>query len=245
MVLVRSVLFDAIFYVWMLIMGILCLPLAIWSPAGAQWSVRSFCRIQLKLLALICGLKVEIRGPVPKGDVIVASKHQSFLDIIIHTATLPRPRFVMKKELRWAPILGVYALRMGSTPVARGRKGRAVNEMVSDAGRRGRNPGQLVIYPEGTRVAPGVALPLKIGAGILYQRMGKPCVPAATNAGVFWGRNSMRRRPGIAVVEYLPEIPPGLPLADFMARLEAEIAPATEALLHEAGWRADPGPAAE
>ncbi|MSU88146.1 1-acyl-sn-glycerol-3-phosphate acyltransferase [Rhodobacteraceae bacterium 2CG4] len=221
----------------MLVMGLLCAPLALASPRGAHWSVRSFCRIGLVMLRLICGLRTEVRGPVPTGDVIVASKHQSFLDILIHVAALPRSRFIMKKELRWAPILGLYAMRMGSTPVARGRKGQAVTQMVQGATRNATEPGQLVIYPQGTRVAPGAVLPYKVGAGVLYQRMGKPCVPAATNAGVFWGRKSWLRRPGLAVVEYLPEIPTGLSMEAFVKRLESEIEPVSNALMAEAGHR--------
>lgn len=240
MLLIRSMLFDALFYALMLVMGILCAPLAIASPKGAHWSVRSFCRIGLVMLRLICGLRTEVRGPVPDGDVIVASKHQSFLDILIHVAVLPRSRFIMKKELKWAPILGLYAMRMGSTPVARGRKGQAVSQMVQGATKNATDPGQLVIYPQGTRVAPGAARPYKVGAGVLYQRMGKPCVPAATNAGIFWGRKSWLRKPGLAVVEYLPEIPPGLELSAFIEQLEARIEPASDALMAEAGFKALP-----
>ncbi len=154
-------------------------------------------------LRVICGLRVEVRGEVPAGEVLVAAKHQSFLDILILFEALPRPKFIMKKELKWAPILGLYALRIGSTPVARGDRvegdegdGRACRPAPSE-------PRQLVIYPQGTRVAPGARLPFKVGAGVLYDRLGEPCVPAATNAGVFWGRRSPYRRPGLAVVEFL------------------------------------------
>ena len=69
---------------------------------------------------MICGLRVEVRGTAPEGEVIVCAKHQSFLDIMMLVHALPRPKFIMKKELRWAPILGLYALRIGSTPVERG-----------------------------------------------------------------------------------------------------------------------------
>lgn len=239
MLLIRSMLFDALFYSLMLVMGILCAPAAIWSREGAQWSVRTYCRITLWLLEKICGLRCEVRGPIPTGDVIIASKHQSFLDILIHVRTVKAPSFIMKQELKWAPILGLYAMRIGSTPVARGRKGKAVSEMVKGAAKNNSKPGQLVIYPQGTRVAPGAVLPYKIGAGVLYQRFGKPCIPAATNAGVFWGRKSWLRKPGLAVVEYLPEIAPGMELNAFVKELEARIEPASVALLAEAGIQAD------
>ena len=141
----------------------------------------------------------------------------------------------MKKELRWAPIIGLYALRIGSTPVARGARSKAMKDMVAHAG-RSTEPRQLVIYPQGTRVLPGAKLPFKIGAGVLYDRFGTPCVPAATNAGVFWARRSPYRRPGTAVVEFLPPVEAGLAIPAFMARIEAVIEGESDRLMREAGF---------
>ena len=78
---------------------------------------------------------------------------------------------------------------------------------------------------------------------MLYERLGSACVPAATNAGVFWGRRSLHRRPGLAVVEFLPPIPPGLEVPVFMRRIEAEVETASDRLMREAGF--DPGPRAD
>ncbi|NNU79650.1 1-acyl-sn-glycerol-3-phosphate acyltransferase [Halovulum dunhuangense] len=238
MQLLRSLVFDLCFYSLMLVMGILYAPLAMLRRDGANIAIRHFCIVTLWLLERICGLRCEVRGTVPQGDVIIASKHQSFLDILIHCRHLPRPRFIMKKELKWAPILGLYAMRMGSTPVHRGRKGETVQKMLASEARTNGNgqPGQLVIYPQGTRVHPSARVPYKVGAGVLYQRFRKPCIPAATNVGIFWGRNSMLRKPGLAVVEYLPEIPAGLSLQDFMGRMEREVETASDALMAEAGF---------
>ena len=120
MLLVRSLVFDALLYGLMAVMGILGAPLALWSVDGAYAVVKAYCRTVFWLLRVICGLKVEIRGEVPVGEVLVAAKHQSFLDIMMIALALPRAKFIMKKELKWAPVLGLYALRIGSTPVARG-----------------------------------------------------------------------------------------------------------------------------
>jgi len=212
--------------------------LALWSVDGAYAVCRGYCRAVLFCLRVICGLKVEVRGEAPTDEVLVAAKHQSFLDILILFRALPRAKFIMKKELRWAPILGLYALRIGSTPVSRGDRSKAMKAMVEHAG-EAREARQLVIYPQGTRVAPGARLAFKVGAGVLYDRMGVPCVPAATNAGVFWGRRSWYRRPGLAVVEFLPPIAPGLPVAEFMARVEEAVETASDRLMREAGF--DPG----
>ncbi len=238
MLLVRSLVFDAVLYLAMAVMGILGAPLALWSVDGAYAVCRAYCRVVFFFLRLICGLKVEVRGEVPTGEVLVAAKHQSFLDILILFEALPRPKFIMKKELKWAPFIGLYALRIGSTAVNRGDRSKAMKQMVDHAGRV-TEPRQLVIYPQGTRVAPGARPPFKIGAGVLYERLGETCVPAATNAGVFWGRRSWYRRPGTAVVEFLAPIRPGLPIPAFMAELQDRVETASDRLMREGGF--DPG----
>ncbi|WP_118137465.1 1-acyl-sn-glycerol-3-phosphate acyltransferase [Oceanicella sp. SM1341] len=237
MILLRSFLFDACFYGLMAVMGILCAPLALASRDGAYWAVKRYTRIALWLLRVICGLRTEVRGTPPSGEALVVAKHQSFLDILMLVNCLERPKFVMKAELKWAPVLGWYAMRIGCAPVQRNRKGAAMRQMVQDVTGTADDPGQVVIYPQGTRVAPGVTAPYKIGAGVLYQRMALDCTPMATNAGVFWGRNSLWRRPGTAVIEFLPTVPQGLPIGDFMKRVTVEIEEASQALEAEAGFR--------
>jgi 1-acyl-sn-glycerol-3-phosphate acyltransferase len=109
--------------------------------------------------------------------------------------------------------------------------------MKADVAAGAADPGQLIIYPQGTRVAPGVARPYKVGTGLLYEQLGQPCVPVATNVGVFWPKRGILRKPGLAVVEFLPPIAPGLPVADFMARLEEEVETHSNRLMAEAGFR--------
>lgn len=239
MLLARSLLFDLLMYALMLVMGILCAPMALWSVDGAYRAIKAYCACVFWLLRVICGLRIEVRGAVPSGEVIVASKHQSFLDIMILAHHLPRARFIMKSQLRWAPILGLYALRIGSTPVDRGKRAAAMKEMVAHVEGAGAEAGvahQLVIYPQGTRVLPGAHLPYKAGAGVLYARLGQTCVPAATNVGVFWARRSRYRHPGLAVVEFLPPIPPGLRIAEFMEKLESVVERESDRLMREAGF---------
>jgi 1-acyl-sn-glycerol-3-phosphate acyltransferase len=232
----RSLLFDLLMYGLILIMGIAFAPMALWSVAGAYRAVKIYARTVIWLLEAICGLRVETRGVIPTGELIVVAKHQSFLDILILVRALPRPKFVMKKELKWAPIFGLYAMRIGSTPVNRGAKSKAMKDMIAHVGAGGAEPRQLVIYPQGTRVLPGAYLPYKVGAGVLYDRLGDTCVPVATNVGVFWARRSPYRRPGLGVVEFLDPIPPGLPIPTFMARIEEIVEDNSNRLMREAGF---------
>ena len=142
------------------------------------------------------GLRTEVRGTPPTGEVLIAAKHQSFLDIILIFGSVPAGKFIMKRELMWAPVLGLYALRIGCVPVNRGQRSRAIKRMLADVAKGRQAPGQLIIYPQGTRISPGVRAPYKVGSGALYQELGQDCVPAATNVGLFWPRKGILRSPG-------------------------------------------------
>lgn len=241
MQLIRSILFIILMYLLMLVMGILCAPLALYSRNGAYWSIKTYLRIVLPMLKMLCGLSYEVRGTVPTDEVVVCSKHQSFFDILILAHVLPRPKFVMKQELKWAPILGFYAMRIGCAPVNRGRGGGAVRQMMDGVESQREDRGQTIIYPQGTRVPPGSYLPYKIGAGVLYDRMGQTCAPVATNVGVYWGKRSPIRRPGVAVLEFLEPIPHGAKPSEFVKLLESRVEPASNALMREAGFDPETG----
>jgi 1-acyl-sn-glycerol-3-phosphate acyltransferase len=168
--------------------------------------------------------------------VLIAAKHQSFFDILLIFSAVPRGKFIMKRELMWAPFVGQYGLRMGCVPVNRGKRGAAIAKMKADVARGAAAPGQIIIYPQGTRVAPGVKRAYKVGSGLLYEQLGQRCVPVATNVGIFWPKRTILRKPGLAVVEFLPEIPAGLPVPDFMARLEDVVETNSNRLMAEAGF---------
>ena len=239
-----SLIFVVQMYLAMAVFAVVFAPWAIVSREGALAAAHGYCRWVRWTARVLCGLRSEVRGEVPQGEVLIASKHQSFFDIILIVSAVPRPKFIMKKELLWAPIVGFYAKRIGCIPVDRGKRGQAIKAMVA-AVRAGRaQPGQLIIFPQGTRVAAGAHLPYKGGAGILYRELGQPCVPAATNVGVFWPRHGILRHPGRAVLEFLPAVAPGLSLSAFMARIEAEVETRSDALMREAGFPVPPRPVA-
>ncbi|MEO1613496.1 MAG: lysophospholipid acyltransferase family protein [Pseudomonadota bacterium] len=234
MLLVRSLIFQVWMYGLMAILGVVFAPLAIWSRDGAYFAISIYLRLVFWGLQAICGLTAETRGEIPEGDVLIAAKHQSFLDVLILVRDLPAAKFVMKRSLVWAPILGFYALRIGASPVTRGKGAASVEEMVEEAEKRRALSGQLVIYPQGTRVAPDEAAPYKRGAWHLYRSYGLPCVPAAVNTGVFWPRKGVARRPGRAVVELAPALPAGMEKDAFLQTLETTIENASGRLLAEA-----------
>ncbi|TNJ47658.1 1-acyl-sn-glycerol-3-phosphate acyltransferase [Phaeobacter sp. B1627] len=235
----RSVIYVAQIYVAMLLIGILFAPYAMLSKNGARQGCKTYARWAIWSARWMVGIRTEIRGPIPEGEVIIAAKHQSFLDIMMIFLALPQAKFIMKRELMWTPIIGVYAKRLGCIPVDRGRRGAAIAKMVQDVAREFSEPGQLVIYPQGTRVAPGVEKPYKSGISVLYENLQQPCVPVATNVGLLWPRKGIMRKPGLGVVEFLDPIPPGQPRGGFMADLETRIETRSNALMQELGFEAN------
>ncbi|MFV0490865.1 MAG: lysophospholipid acyltransferase family protein [Pseudorhodobacter sp.] len=233
-----SLIFIVQMYMAMFVIGIIFLPWAAFSRDGAIRGCHVYTRWVRFSLAALTGLHTEVRGTPPTDEVLIAAKHQSFLDIILIFNALPRPKFIMKKELIWAPILGFYALRIGCVPVDRGKRGKAITQMMADVKSGAQRPGQLIIYPQGTRIAPGVKAPYKIGSAALYTQLGQDCVPVAANVGLFWPKRGILRKRGKAVVEFLPPIPPGLGNAEFMGRLQHEVETASDTLMAEAGFTA-------
>ena len=233
---IRSVIFIIQMYAAMAIMAVYYTPLAIFRRDAAYDAVRTYCRYVRWSARWLVGLRSEVRGKIPTGEVIIASKHQSFFDIILIVSEVPRPKFIMKASLVYAPILGWFALRIGCVPVNRGKRAEAIRQMMRGVTAGDAPAGQLIIYPQGTRVAPGVDKPYKVGTAVIYEETGQICVPAATNVGVFWPRQGLLRKPGLAVVEFLPPIPPGRDRNAFMEDLEREIETASDALMRDAGF---------
>ena len=231
-----SLIFIVQMYVMMALTAVAFAIPALIDRRAAFAAVHVFCFWVRLSARVLLGLRSEIRGTVPVGAVLIAAKHQSFFDIILLCSVLPRPRFIMKKELIWAPFLGQYALRIGCIPVDRGKRGAAITAMKRAAAAGASFPGQLVIYPQGTRVAPGASMPYKIGAGLLYDQLGQTCVPVATNVGLFWPKNGILRQPGLAVVEFLPAIAPGRAVAEFMTTIETTVEAASTTLMRQSGW---------
>ncbi len=231
----------ALFAVWagasLLVMGLFFAPAAAVSRAAAYWAMTAYCRQLFWMMARLCGVRVEIRGAAPTGAAVVAAKHHSYLDVMMMMRFLDRPRFVMKRSLVWMPVVGLYALRIGAAPIDRAKGGRALRRLERRFGAARAEAAQIVIYPEGSRVAPGNRLPYRRGAARLARSFGLPCVPAATNAGVFWPKSGLIARQGVAVVEFLEPLAPPKDAADagaFMAALEDVVETASGALLTEA-----------
>ncbi|WP_299915949.1 1-acyl-sn-glycerol-3-phosphate acyltransferase [uncultured Roseobacter sp.] len=233
----RSVIFIIQMYVAMPIIGLGFAPWAMFSRKGAYAACKTYSRYVFWTARWMVGIRCEVRGTPPEGEALIAAKHQSFLDIMMIFTALPAAKFIMKKEILMTPIIGQYAKRLNCVAVDRGKRGAAIEKMVADVNAGRTEPGQLIIYSQGTRVAPGAKMPYKVGTGVLYEQLGQPCVPVATNVGVLWPKRGMLRKPGVAVVEFLPAIEPGMERAEFMDILESSVEGTSDALMAEAGFK--------
>ncbi|MAU60891.1 MAG: 1-acyl-sn-glycerol-3-phosphate acyltransferase [Parvibaculum sp.] len=199
------------------------------------YAMEAWSHLTLWLLRVIAGTHYEVRGELPRGGVLVASKHQSMWDTIVMTAILKDPAMVLKRELLWIPFYGWYAQKARMIAIDRGAAAAAIRRLVSQGKAAVAEGRPVVIFPEGTRSAPGSKLEYKPGVAALYRQLGVECVPAAVNSGLFWARRGFTRRPGTILLEFLPPIPAGLDRKTFMAELETRIETATAKLVEEAG----------
>lgn len=231
----RSLLFNVLFFAWNVLVHVFYLPLLLMPRRFLVRGARIWAQVTFALLAAICGLRHEIRGleNLPRRPCILASKHQSAWDTLIFALVVNGPSFVFKQELLWIPPLGWYIRHSGGIAINRRGGGAALRKMV-DAARAVLNAGQyIVIFPEGTRVPPGERRPYHPGIAAFYSQLGVPVVPVAVNSGLFWGRRSFLKKPGVIVLEILPPIGPGLARKAFTARLEESIESASARLLRE------------
>lgn len=217
-----SVVFNLALIVWTAVLGIIGLP-ALASERATRRLGRFWARGVLWLLRVLVGLDHELRGKPPAEPALYAVKHQSAWETIALGVLIPDAAFVLKRELLWIPVFGQYLARTRMIAVDRRGGGKALRRMTEDAAARIAEGRSVVIFPEGTRTAPGVSRPYHPGVAALYERLGVPVVPVALNSGRFWGRRSFVKRPGRVVVSFQEPIPPGLPRRRFLSRLQAAI----------------------
>jgi 1-acyl-sn-glycerol-3-phosphate acyltransferase len=232
----RSLLFNVLFYVTTAMFVVLGSPLFFAPRRWAMAALAIHGRFELWLLKVIVGTKLEVRGreKLPQGACLVASKHQSAWETFALIPLFRDPALLMKRELFWIPFHGWFSRKFGMIPVDRDKGPAALRRMLREAKKRVADGREIIIFPEGTRRAPGAPPDYKTGVVLLYEGLGVPCVPVALNSGVFWARRSLERRPGTIVVEFLDPIPSGLPKAEFLARLTGAIEAASARLLAEA-----------
>ena len=223
MVYLRSLIFNILFYGTTLVLAFLVMPALLLPAAVIRAAARLWGWVTVHALRVAGGTHRLSGDSHANSQVIYAAKHQSAWETVVLALLLHTPVFVLKRELLRLPLLGWYFSKAGCIAVDRSAGMRALRKLRDDAVAAAASGRSILIFPQGTRVAPGVEHRYEIGVFALYEATGVPVVPVALNSGHVWGRNSWLKRPGRIDVEFLVPIEPGLSRRDFMERLETAI----------------------
>jgi 1-acyl-sn-glycerol-3-phosphate acyltransferase len=215
---------------------VVAIPTFLMPPWAFMAVAKAWARSSIWLMRLVCNTKVEYRGleKIPKGPLIVASKHQSMWETFALLQFFDAPLFIYKRELAWIPFFGWYLIKSKMIGVDRSGGMRSLMDMARRAPKEIRSGRQLIIFPEGTRTPVGAPPDYMTGVGQIYAKSGVPCIPVALNSGLFWPRRTFMRYPGTLVVEFLDPLPPGLSRKDFTVRIRESIEAATKRLVDAA-----------
>jgi 1-acyl-sn-glycerol-3-phosphate acyltransferase len=236
MIALRSLVFNALFYLVLVVYLVVAIPTLLLPRRAIIALARHWARVNLVLLRTVCRITVDWRGleKIPRGAILVAAKHQSAWETFALLNLFDDPTFILKRELLWLPFYGWYARHAGMIPVERGGGKPALIAMAERARAALSDGRQIVVFPEGTRRPPGAEPRYKYGIAHLYGECDTPCVPIALNSGLFWPRRRFMRYPGTIAVEILDPIAPGLAVEEFFPRLQHELEAATARLIAEA-----------
>lgn len=240
----RSLLFAAVFYLNTALFLVLGFPLLFGPRRWAMLGLKLHAIASLWWLKVICGIRFQLRGRenLPRDACLVVAKHQSAWDTFALIPLFRDPAIVLKDELKWIPVYGWFTVKFAHILVKRDKAARALKTMIRDARDRASHGREILIFPEGTRTAPGAAPDYKPGYVALYEGLGVPCVPLALNSGLYWPRRKLMRYRGTIIVEFLEPIPPGLGRAEFRSTVETAIETATARLIVEAAQSPNPPP---
>ena len=232
---IRSALCTLCFYVWSIFMGLVMIPMVLLPRPAFRWFVQIWSKGVFILFRIIVGIRIEVRGRefIPTGPSLIASKHQSEWETLIFLHLLHDPVYIMKKELGCIPGYGTYARKMKMIFIDRAGYSKTLRKLIQDAQDTIATGRSLVIFPEGTRIEPGVKAPYHSGIAALYSALDLPVSPVVHNSGLCWPKQSFRKYAGTITIRFLEPIEPGLERHEFMARLEHDMETASDGLLAE------------
>ena len=236
MIVLRSVLFNTVFYLNLILQMIVLTPVYFLLPRKKAYAIpKNWARSCHWLFEKIVGTTFEIEGleNIPKGGYIFAPKHQSFWDAYALLPWLDDPLYILKRELTWIPLFGWYIKKQRMVPVNRSARGKVMAAVMQRTKEEMDTGRQLIIYPEGTRRPPGAPPEYKYGIARLYRDLSAPVVPVVMHPGLFWPRRKFIRYPGHFKVRILPPIEPGMDPDAFLAHLVEVMETASDRLLIE------------
>lgn len=220
--LMRAWLFRLVFYAGsLLIVGLIPL-VALFGQRAIVRHAHRWTRFHGWAARTLLRVRTRFEGTLPEGPVLFAVKHESMYETLELEYLLGAPAVVLKRELATIPLWGRAARLYGAIPVDRDASAAALRDMVRNAGVAKAAGRSVIVYPEGTRVAPGETPPLRAGFAGLYRALGYPVVPIALDSGRCIPRRGTPR-PGVVTMRVGETIPPGLPRREVEARVHAAI----------------------
>ena len=172
------------------------------------WIISGWSRLVVWLAKIILGIdwQVEGRENLPSRPAVILAKHQSAWETMAFQLIFPPQVHVLKRELLWIPFFGWGLALMSPIAIDRSRGMAALREIARRGRERLAQGFWVIVFPEGTRVAPGATREYHPGGAWLACASGAPVVPVAHNAGLFWPRNAFVKRPGTVTVRIGPPI---------------------------------------
>jgi 1-acyl-sn-glycerol-3-phosphate acyltransferase len=223
---IRSLLFNFIYVSWTLAVGIVFLP-AIFFPqhiilliVGKIWAQGLYF-----FLKLFCNLRLELEGRknIPNYPAIFASKHQSALETFMFHILINKPVFVLKKELLNIPVFGYYLKKMGMIAIDRDGGIKSIKLLLQQVQLKLSQGYSIVIFPEGTRTAPGESISYNPGITAIYNLKAAPVIPIALNTGCFWPKDSFTKKSGQFTIAFLSAMEDNLSKKDFIEQLQSKV----------------------
>jgi 1-acyl-sn-glycerol-3-phosphate acyltransferase len=234
MTFLRSAAFNVYFFGLTFLLGLLWgIPLRVLAPRRVIGLARFWARLTLWGLRVICGIRFRVSGRenLPAtGPALIASQHQSAFDTLVWLLLVPWPAYVVKQELARVPLFGPLLRPGGQILVDRKAGAAALRGLVAEAREAAAAGRQVVIFPEGTRTAPGEHVPLQPGIAALTNETGMALIPVATDSGRLWGRRAFRKRAGTIHLAIGAPIPPGMPRRQLLAAVQAAWSSAAESV---------------
>jgi 1-acyl-sn-glycerol-3-phosphate acyltransferase len=219
----RSVLFALVFYMGTVPAALLAFPVSLFGARAIRGWSHGWLRFHRWCARHILGIRSRVEGVIPEGAMLVAVKHQSAYETFEIILLLDAPAVVLKRELADIPFWGGAVRRYGVIPVDRSGGGAALRRMVRAAHAAIAEGRPITIFPEGTRVMPGVAPALQPGFAGLYRALNLPVVPVAVDSGRLMPRHRFVKRSGTVTFRFGEIIPPGLGRTEIEARVHAAI----------------------
>ena len=221
----RSILFYVLWFLWTILLGILCLPYLILPKQNLKKPINIWIFGVFKILQVTCGITYEVRGikNIPDNALIVACKHQSAFETFALYFHFEKAVFIHKKQLYNIPIFGQYLKKTDMIAIDRSKVTSAMRKIMVDAKLKILQGYSIIIFPEGTRKKPGETPDYKKGFYGIYKNLETEILPVAVNSGYYWPKHTFVKRPGKIIISILPKIKSNIEREELVNSIEKNI----------------------